>query len=302
MADAPNPRGPSPILVAIAAVALACAMDAMIKHMGASYTALTIALARFGFGAVVMGGVYAIARPPPMAKGAFKIHVLRAVLIVCSALTFFYALAVLPLAEANVLGFAAPLYVPFVAKLLLKEPLSKLSLAATFIGFFGVVIAAWQPSGVALDARHWSGIVSVCVSAPLYAVAVVLLRYRASKDAAVTIGLMGNLLPALILAIPALALAPPPSPKDLPLFMVIGTLGATFWLMLTWAYARAPAQRIAPIDYTSLLWASLWGYLFFQETPRLLVWVGALFIISACLLLAWDERRSMRPTATEIAV
>src|SRR5262249_8272 len=136
----------------------------------------------------------------------------------------------------------------------------------------------------------------------LYALTVVLLRYRATADAAITIGLMGNLLPALILVIPALALAPPPAVADLPTFMVVGALGATFWLMLTWAYARAPAQRIAPIDYTSLLWASLWGYLFFQETPRLLVWVGALFIIAACLLLAWDERRSARLTATEIAV
>lgn len=302
MADAPKLNAPSPILVAIAAVTLACAMDALIKHLGASYSALTIALARFGFGAVATGGVYLIARPPPMVKGAFKFHVLRAVLIVTSAVTFFYALAVLPLAEANVLGFAAPLYVPFFARLLLKEPLSKWSLAATLVGFLGIVIAAWRPSGAALDARHWSGIVSVCISAPLYALTVVLLRYRAAADGPVTIGVMGNLLPALILAIPALTIAPLPATKDLPLFMVVGALGATFWLMLTWAYARAPAQRIAPIDYTSLLWASLWGYLFFQETPRLLVWIGALFIIAACLLLAWEERRSLRATATEITV
>src|ERR1700754_702547 len=108
MPEEQSSRGPSPILVAIGAVTLACAMDAIIKHLGASYSALTIALARFGFGAVVTGGVYAILRPPPMAKGVFKIHVLRAVLIVCSAVTFFYGLATLPLAEANVLGFAAP--------------------------------------------------------------------------------------------------------------------------------------------------------------------------------------------------
>ena len=292
---------PSPLLVALAAVVLACAMDAIIKHLGATYSALTIAFARFGFGALVASGIYAFVRPGPIARGAIVIHVLRGLSIVFSALTFFYALAVLPLAEANVLGFAAPLYVPFLARALLKERLSAMSLAAAAAGFIGVVIAAYRPGGAPMDARHWSGIAAVCVSAPLYALSVVMLRYRAAADGPVRIGVMGNVLPALFLAVPALTLAPLPAMRDLPVFMAVGALGATFWLMLTWAYAHAPAQRIAPLDYTSLIWASLWGYLFFQEIPRPQTLLGAAIIVCACLLLAWEERRTP-PAAPEIAV
>jgi len=296
-----RPFEPSPIFVAVLAVMLACAMDAIIKRLGASYSALMIAFVRFSFGAVVAGAAFIVTRPAPITRAALPVHLLRAVAIVVSAVTFFYALAVLPLAEANVLGFAAPLYVPVFARVLLKEKLSKASVAAGLIGFVGVVIAAWRPDGAALSARHWWGIVAVCASAPIYALSVVMLRYRAAADGPVAIGVMGNLLPALILAGPALALSPLPALGDLPAFAIVGALGASFWIMLTWAYARAPAQRIAPIDYSSLIWAALWGYLFFHETPRLQTLFGAAFIIGACALVTWEERRA-RAAMTEIAV
>jgi S-adenosylmethionine uptake transporter len=164
-----------------------------------------------------------------------------------------------------------------------------------------VVIAAYRPSAAPMSAQHWLGIAAVCISAPIYALSVVMLRHRAAADGPVTIGVMGNLLPALILAAPALALSPPPAVADLPAFALVGVLGASFWIMLTWAYARAPAQRIAPIDYTSLIWASLWGYLFFQETPRPATLLGAAFIVAACILVTWEQRRAKAAMA-EIAV
>jgi S-adenosylmethionine uptake transporter len=287
----PSRREPPPLVVALIAVAIACVMDAMIKSMGARYSTLMVSFARFSFGAVAAGLVYAIARPPPLKAGALKFHILRALSIVVSATTFFYALAHLALIEAVTLGFAAPLLVPFFARALLKEKLSPVSVAAALVGFTGVVIAAYEPSGHAVAKDHALGVAAVLISVVTYALSLILLRHRAADDGPATIGVMGNLLPAAILAVPALTLAPLPAAADLPWFALIGALGAGFWFMLTWAYARAPAQAIAPTDYTALIWSSIWGVTIFHESPRPLTYVGAAFIIGACLLAGWDERR-----------
>jgi S-adenosylmethionine uptake transporter len=62
------------------------------------------------------------------------------------------------------------------------------------------------------------------------------------------------------------------------------------------AYAKAEAQQLAPIHYTELIYASAIGYLIFQETPRAEIYIGAAFIIAACLLSAYNERRLARLT------
>ena len=59
---------------------------------------------------------------------------------------------------------------------------------------------------------------------------------------------------------------------------------------MTLAYARAPAQRLAPLEYSALIWSGLFGSIFFQEYPGWQTWVGALVIIAACLIVAFEER------------
>lgn len=293
-------REPSPILVAVIAVALACVMDGFIKYVAQSYSALTIAFARFGFGALVAGGAFLVAKPGPIAKDALRIHLLRGAIIVVAATTFFYALGKLPLAEAVVLGFVAPLIVPFMALALLKEELRKVSLIAVALGFVGVVIAAYRPSDGAIDGDRLKGYIAMAISVPTYALSLVLLRYRAAQDGPIAIGVMGNAIPAIILAAPALAFAPLPALADVWKFALIGAFDACFWVALTWAYARAPAQTIAPIDYTALIWASLIGVFVFHEPPRVAVFVGAALIIVACLIVTWDEKRARLQAETAV--
>ncbi|MGE3302708.1 MAG: DMT family transporter [Hyphomonadaceae bacterium] len=186
---------------------------------------------------------------------------------------------------------------PFLARALLKEKLSPASVWAAFVGFAGVAIAAYEPDMDAMSERRVLGVAMVMISVLAYALQIILLRRRAAEDGAISIGLMGNLMPAVILAAPALALAPLPALQDMGWFVLIGVVGAAFWLALTWAYARAAAQTIAPLEYTALIWATAWGWAVFQEAPKPQTYLGAAFIIGACALAAWDERRRGAPTA-----
>jgi S-adenosylmethionine uptake transporter len=57
-------------------------------------------------------------------------------------------------------------------------------------------------------------------------------------------------------------------------------------MLLSWAYARAEAQHLAPVEYTAFIWASLFGFLLFGEAVRPLTLIGAAMIVGACLIAA----------------
>jgi S-adenosylmethionine uptake transporter len=97
----------------------------------------------------------------------------------------------------------------------------------------------------------------------------VLLRARAQRDAAIIIVVFQNVGPMILISPFAAAVWIPPTGADLQLFMLIGVLGVAGHLLLTSAFARAEAARLAPLEYTALLWAGLLGYAMFGEVPTL---------------------------------
>lgn len=292
----------SPIALAAIGTALLCVMDAVIKHLSLTNGALAIALGRYVFGAIAAGAIWNAAGRPGVTMEMLRAHALRAVLIATSAWCFFYALGVLELVQAITLGFLAPLLVPFAAWALLGEKPRPTNLAAGVIGFIGAVIAAnGTPLGEQSHERLL-GIVAALTASVTYALSIAMLRQRADKDGAPVVGLMQTLLPMAIVAGPAIALSPMPPIGDLPWFLVMGTLGATGWYLLINAYARAEAQRLAPLEFTALIWATFFGYVVFEEVPRPQVYAGAALIIAACLFAAWEERRSRLTPAPQTPI
>ena len=281
----------SPIALAALGVALLCAMDAVIKHLTATNGTLAIAFGRYLFGAAAAAAIWNAAGRPAITREMLRAHAVRGFLLVGSATGFFYALGTLELAEAITLGFIAPLLIPVAAWVLLGERPRPASLAAGAFGFFGAMIAAHGAPGDRHSSNHALGIAAVLFSAVTYAISIAMLRGRADKDGAPIVGLMQSLMPMLIVAGPAIALSPLPPLADLPFFALMGALGAGGWYLLINAYARAEAQRLAPLEFTALIWASLSGYFLFHEPLRTQVYFGAALIIAACLFAEWEDRR-----------
>jgi S-adenosylmethionine uptake transporter len=221
----------------------------------------------------------------------WRSHSLRGFVIAVCAVTFFWALSVLPLAEAVTLSFIYPLLAPFVARIVLKEEIRASSVICAVIGFAGVIVAMQGAPSEAESPQHDLGVAAVLTSAAFFSIAMVLLRERAQKDGAPIVGLMTSLAPGVILAGPTLAFATPPLLSDWPYFLLLGALAAVFMYLMARAYAAAEAQQLAPIHYTELIWASAMGYVVFHETPRAEIYLGAALIIAACLWAAYDERR-----------
>ncbi|MEL7547295.1 MAG: DMT family transporter, partial [Pseudomonadota bacterium] len=201
-------------------------------------------------------------------------------------------------AEATIYGFTAALMVPVLGWLILKEPISRLAVLATLIGFFGAVITAGTGDVVSTPGSNRTlGLIAVFAAAFLYAMVLILLRMRARSEDALTIAMFTNTVPAIIMLPVLLGLFGFPNWTDLPSFALLGVLGFCVWYLMTLGYARAPAQRLAPIEYTAIVWSSLLGALFFAEVPGWNLYAGGTVIIVACLMVAYEDHQSKRRDA-----
>jgi len=281
----------SPALVLTLAIVAGSMMDATIKWLALTNHVLIVGFARYAVGTVFAFGIWMHAGSPPVSREMWRAHTVRGFVIAATAMTFFWALTVLPLAEAVTLSFIYPLIVPFVAWLMLGERVRPISFLAALIGFAGVIVATQGAPAVDEKPEHALGVIAVLVSAGLFSIAMVLLRARAQTDGPPIVGLMTSFIPGLIVAGPAIAFAPPPRVSDWPFFLMLGALAAVFMYLMARAYAKAEAQQLAPIHYTELLWASAIGFVIFHETPRPEVYFGAALIIAGCLFAAYNERR-----------
>ena len=282
-----GPRPDMPFLVTAAAVALFSLMDALMKHasiMIGTYSALLI---RSLIGTAIMlplwrrGGT---AWPPP---ATLRIHVLRAVVSCSMAFLFFHALVLLPMAEAIALSFIAPLIALYLAAALLGERIGGKAVAASLLGLAGVlVITAGRFEAGLPDRQSAEGIVAVLASAGLYAWNLVLQRRIAQLAPPADVALSQHAIAALIL----LALAPwharAPDWPELGVLTLAALLATAALLLMAWAYARAEAQVLVPVEYTGFLWAALFGWLFFAERVAIPTLVGGILIVVGCLVAA----------------
>jgi len=304
----------APLLIALIAIAVGSGIDALVKGIAPGAGLHHLLAWRYLFGALIALAVFRAQKRPKPSHEAIRFHTMRGLMQLGTAAFFFYALLHLPLAEATIIGFTAALMVPFVARVLLGEKITALALAATVIGFAGAALAiSGSPEQASADPERVLGIISCFIAAFLYALVLVMLRMRALHEDATTIAMFTNLVPAIALlpvaiGFPLIAALPisiagigAPALGDMPLFLMFGILGYSVWYLMTLAYARAPAQRLAPLEYTALIWSALFGMAFFSETPGWQLWAGAAVIIAACLIVAVEGRFLTRKQAGQPA-
>ena len=291
-------RTTSPLLIYAIGVALGCGIDAIIKHVAVELAVITLLAWRFFFGGGMALGAYIAAKKPAPKWPAIRFHTLRAAIQLVSAFLFFWALTQLSLAEVTVIGFTAALMVAPVARVVLGEQITPVSLVAALIGFAGAAFAiSAETSGAPVDGDRLLGALAGFASAFLYALTLVLVRLRSREEDTLTIVTFTNviggilLLPVLIYSIPTMNWA------YIPVLILLGALGTGVWWLFTYAYSNAPAGRLAPIEYTSLIWAALLGAIFFNEVPSWRLYIGAMVIIAACLIVAFESQLRTRKEA-----
>ncbi len=288
------------ILLCMAGMALLCAMDAVAKALGAHLNVFQIALVRFGGAALWLALYMALTRGVWPMRLHWRRHVLRGLLMVCTACLFFYGITNLPIAIATALAMSAPIYVSLFGIVFLRERPSPPAILAILLGVAGSAVIVFG-GGIGSLEGELTAWLAALLAPVAYAASIVLLKRHADDEgaAALTVSTAAVAGIALLpLALPGFVLPPI---EVWPLMGVIGLLGALGFVCLTTGLKTTPASAFAVVDYTSLLWAALFGYVFFSEIPELRFWIGGGLIVVACALGTWATTRRPKVPATAAA-
>jgi S-adenosylmethionine uptake transporter len=271
-----------PFAVAALGIALFSAMDALMKGLSLALGTYNALLWRTLAGAAIGGAVFLLRRSPRPGRAALRVHLIRGTMGSVMALLFFWGLARVPMAQAIALAFVAPLIALYLAAALLKERIERSAILASLLGFAGVVVILAGQAQAELGHEALVGSIAILGSAGLYAWNIILMRQQAQLAGPVEIAFFTALVMAACFAVAAPFLATPPPPAQLPAVVVAALLAFGSLMLLSWAYARAEAQRLAPVEYTGFIWAVIFGWLIFAEPVQPLTLVGAAMIVAAC--------------------
>ncbi|WP_317056299.1 DMT family transporter [Roseovarius rhodophyticola] len=300
------------ILVGVVAISV---NDMLIKFLSGDYPLHEIVFARSAIGIafslvlVQLEGGWRILRADHPA-----LHLLRCIMIVIANMTFFSALAVLPLAEATALFFVSPLIITLLSVPLLGEKVGPLRLGAVLVGFVGVIVMTrpWE----AQDGRDISMVIYLLpiLAAVTYSINQVLTRMLGvtAKASALTVYIQSTFIvvslgfwtfagdgrfaegltnQSLIFLLRAWIW---PQGSDIWLFLTLGFNSAILGYALAQAYRSADAAVVAPFEYAILPLAIFWGWLIWADLPDAVTLVGIALILGAGLFVFLREYQKKR--------
>lgn len=285
----PSQRHPSLIafIVGMAGIATFSAMDAVMKSLVLALGTYVTLFWRSLAGAAMAGALFS-RNPRWPERATMRLHLARGILGSGMAVLFFWGLARVPLAQAIALAFIAPLIALYLAAAVLKEDVGPRLVGASLIAFAGVIIIFIGQAQADLGREAVIGSLAILASAVCYAINIILMRQQAQVASPIEVGFFQSLIMAcvLVLALPVMGGVSLPPAADVPMILLAAFLATASHLLLTWAYARANASYLATTEYTSFLWAALFGWLFFRESVSLYTVAGASLIVAGCILAA----------------
>ncbi len=270
------PRGAAYML---AAALLFAGVSAIIKYVALSVPNEMVVFFRNLFGLVAFAPLILRHGPRYYATRHMGFHLVRALTGLAAMYCYFYAISRLPLAEAVLLNYSAPLFIPLAALLWVGEPFSRRLWWPILIGFAGIGLIL-KPGLSLLAPMALIGVAAGIFSA----LAMAGIRKLTRTEPATRIVFYFSLFATLGSAVPLLwAWRTPPVELWL-LLILIGAVSTAAQILLTRAYAHAPAAKVGPFSYGTVVFAALVGWALWNEVPDMLSGAGTLLVIAAGVL------------------
>jgi drug/metabolite transporter (DMT)-like permease len=270
-------------------LAIVCftSMDAVVKHLGASYETPQLLLFRSLVGLLPVWWLMAHERVGLRSLVTHQpaLQVARVTLGFAVMFGFFWLFPRMPLAELYAISFCAPLFVTALSVPFLKERVGWRRWAAVAVGFVGVLIvlnpgaAAFQPLALLVVGATF-----------LYSVNTIIVRKLSRTDSDQATAFYFALACGLVAAVWAPFVWKTPTMIDFAAMCAVGLLGGVGQLLFNRAYRLAPASTIVPFDYVSIVLALLFGWLFWSEAPPVTMWIGLPIIVASGLYILHRER------------
>lgn len=280
----PNATG---ALLALAAFFVFSSHDALIKVLAATYSPVQIVfcIALFSFPLILLMIATDRASGTLLPRNPAWVWV-RGLTVAGSSVCGFYAFSVLPMAQVYAILFGTPLMITLLSVPVLGEKVGWRRGLAVVVGMCGVLVVL-RPGSAELSLGHLAALASAAMGAMTSVItrrigqqerAAVLLLYAMAGNFV----LMGVMMPWVYLPMPG---------PDLAMMIAIAAMAFTAMQLVILAYRRAEAVVVAPMQYSQIVWAVVFGTLFFQEQPDAMTLLGAAIVIASGVYIVWREAR-----------
>jgi drug/metabolite transporter (DMT)-like permease len=220
-------------------------------------------------------------------------HVWRGVLGTTAMGMTFAGLGMLPLPEVTAIGYATPIFTVILAAILLGERIRLVRISAVFLGLIGVMIMVWPRLGGGANLDDTATLGALLILFATLARALVQIQIRqlvqTENTAAIVFYFSAT---ASILSLLTWPLGwTVPGGTTIAILVLAGVMGGIAQILVTASYRFGAASMLAPVDYASMLFAILIGYVWFSESPTLVMLIGAALVIAGNALVIWRERQ-----------
>ncbi len=278
------------IVCVVLGVSLFAFSDAVIKHLVGAFSPFQI---------LALRGVFAVLITVPFLirsdiRRAFRVrrplaHFGRLLIGWIEMTLFIVSLRYVPLAEATALFFAGPLFMTALSGPLLGERVGPKRWCAVVAGFVGVLIVLRPGTDV-----FNPGATFALASGLGYALMSLATRRLGRTETGASMALTMLVGSAFLSGLVAPVGWVMPGPEEWFALAAIGILGAGGHLAIAEGFRRMPVASVAPFEYSAMIWAVLFGYLFWGELPDAWSWLGTAFIVGSGLYVLHRELRARR--------
>lgn len=283
-------RAPAiPFGVATLGIATFASMDVVMKILSTEMGPYNAMLWRTLISVSIAAALFAWKVDRWPIRPTVRVHIWRGVVTSLMAFLFFWGLVYVPLAEAIGLSFIAPLFALYLATVLLHERIGNQALFASVIGLVGALVIVGGKLSGDYSEDVVKGMAAILLSALLYAYNLILQRQQALLAKPIEIALFqnGTVVAVYLLFAPFWAVTPQWS--EVPDLTAASVLGVIASLLISWAYARAEARILIPVEYTAFIWAALFGWVVFADEVTLSTLAGTALIVAGCLVAARQQ-------------
>ena len=214
------------------------------------------------------------------------LHITRIACALVAMLCGFTAVIHLPLADATALFFAKSFFLTIFAMLILGEQVGRYRWGAVVVGFGGVLVML-QPGTENFSIYSLASLAGAAGAAGV----MINLRILSQSDSANTILTWSALGVGIAMALPGIYYWQPPTPVEWGLLAALAVVSFVSQKGNIFAYKYGEASLLASLDYVRLLWATLLGWLVFEQLPGIATWIGAAIVVAAAVFTIYRETR-----------
>lgn len=289
------PGAQAGILMSVSALGYA-ASAAIVRHLSFELPVFEIAFLRNVFGCVFMLPWLMRAGLGAMRTAHPGKHALRGLFSAINVWCLFGALAYAPIADVSAITFMMPIVGSVFAVLFFREVASARHWTAVVVGFLGALIVI-RPGFAAMEPGLLLAVGAVFAGATVAMMIKTLMRHDSPDTVAAYLFVSHT----AIGLIPALVVWVTPDPVQLALAAALGWLGTVIQRTFNRAMAVADATVALPFNFSRLIWAALFGWMFFTEIPDLWTWIGGTVIFVSSVYIARNAGRAKArpPSRTE---